>query len=197
MTPARLADVADRLPWPNVRGKRCADVSAEGYSLERELSARGAATVDHVEVASTGDRDALRTLESGVYDIVVASAVLHGAADPLDAARELRRVTRGLLVSCEPIDLWMSLLARGRGVFTIVDGAGDTAPRWAFNGGAQREVLSDAGFSIERVGRAFTFGEPVPSGGRRAAARRVALRLLTGDGGDGQLHRAVLARPAT
>lgn len=165
--------VVDLLPWPNVRGKRCLALGGPGApDLATVLEARGAASVD--------------TAADGVYDVVVAWGVLAGAPDAPAVAATVRRATRGVALSSEPMELWPSLWSRGRPLFVPHGGGG-----FRFNGAGHRYLLEDAGFSIERVGRPFT----VPDGSARRAPEALVARALTGGGGDGTLHRALLARP--
>lgn len=161
----------DALPWPNVRGKRCAVLRGPSSpDLASAVATRGAASVDE-------------KLEDGVvYDVVVAWGVLDGADDAGGVAAQLRAATRGVAVSCEPIDLWSSLVGRGRPLFTADGG---------FNGSGHRHLLEAAGFSIERVTRPFA----EPDGSRLSPFESLLLRGVTRASDRGRLHRALLARP--
>jgi|GEM_PF-5147820 len=182
MAGGRLADAADLLPWPNVRGKRCLDVAAPGYSLARVLEDRGAVAVREVDP----DPGALGAMD-GPYDVVTAGGVLSGAHDPTALARALHQVTRGVLLSCEPIELWTSVLARGKPLFSL-----DGAAGLHFNGAGHRQLFELAGFATERVSKPFTLaGDATATPG----AARFAIRLLTGSREAGVLHRALLVRP--
>lgn len=173
MSNRQLDGVVDGLPWPNVRGKRCLVLAAEGApDLARAARDRGAATVDE---SATGE-----------YDVVLAWGVLAAAATPADAVADIRKATRGVAVSCEPMDLWSSLWSRGRPLFVP---AGDTL---GFNGAGHRYLLEGAGLDIERVGRPFVV---VGDGGDGGMLERAATRLLTGSSAVGRLHRALLVRP--
>jgi hypothetical protein len=172
-------ELVQALPWPNVRGKRCLVVGAiEPADLMAAALERGAASVD--AAPAPGVR----------YDIVVAWRHLHGAADPVAAARSLGAVVRGVVVSCEPLDLWLSVAARGRALFTLEAGQGVPL---GFNGAGHRRLLEAAGLAIERTARPFVL--PEPGAQEPTGLHRVVLRLLTGGSGAGYLHRAVLARP--
>ncbi len=179
MTARPVADVADRLPWPNVRGKRCLDIARDGYGLADELRRRGAADVESRRADESLD------LAARPFDVTVAGDVLAGRRDPLPYARDLHTLTRGVLLSWEPIDLWTSLLGRGRALYGMDDDGG-----LEFNGGGHRALLERAGFAIERVSKPFTVPRAAPTGRIEA----LALRLVAGSD-DGALHRAVLARP--
>jgi hypothetical protein len=116
--------------------------------------------------------------------------VLAGTTDPLAIARALGDVTRGVLLSWEPIDLSLSLGGRGRALYPIDSDGG--AARLGFNGSGHRHLLALAGFAIERVSKPFV----VPGAVVRSPLERAALRALTGSRVGGVLHRALLARPA-
>jgi hypothetical protein len=173
-------ELVQALPWPNVRGKRCLVVgSIEPADLVAAAHERGAASVDVTPAPEVR------------YDVVVAWRHLHGAPDPVAAARSLGAAVRGVVVSCEPLDLWLSVAARGRPLFTL--DAGDGVPL-GFNGAGHRRLLESAGFAIERTARPFVV--PEPGAAEPTGPQRVVTRLLTGGSAPpGQLHRAVLARP--
>ncbi|MEY2570977.1 MAG: hypothetical protein QOE63_1327, partial [Acidimicrobiaceae bacterium] len=173
------------LPWPNVRGKRCLGLAPRGADVAAELERRGAREVVAVDTDGHFDLAALDP-----FDVVVAGDVLAGTTDPLAIARALRQVTRGVLLSWEPIDLSLSLVGRGRALYTI-DATGG-AGRLGFNGSGHRHLLALAGFAIERVSKPFVVPGPIEP----SPLRRVALRALTGSSEGGVLHRALLARPA-
>lgn len=172
MSNRRLDGVVDALPWPNVRGKRCLVIAVEGApDLAGAARDRGAATVD---ASATGE-----------YDVVLGWGVLTAAVAPADAAADLQKATRGVAVSCEPMDLWSSLWFRGRPVFVP---QGDCL---GFNGAGHRSLLERAGFAVERVGRPFVVGD----GGDVGVLERAVTRVLTGSSEVGRLHRALLVRP--
>jgi tRNA (mo5U34)-methyltransferase len=52
-----LRGIVDRLPWPDVRGKRCLDVGPYDGFLSFELERRGAAEVIAADIASAADWD--------------------------------------------------------------------------------------------------------------------------------------------
>lgn len=175
-------DVLAALPWPNVRGKRCLAIAPDPEQLATELWSRGAREV----VALRPDGKLVDVLAAhDQFDVVVAGQVLAPRPEPAAVASALRGVTRGVLVSWEPIDLVLSLVGRGRALFTLgPDGVG-------FNGSGHRHVLELAGFAIERVSKPFVLGPTAAE----SIGRRLALRALTGSSDGGELHRALLARP--
>ena len=175
-------DVLAALPWPNVRGKRCLAIAPDLDQLASELRSRGAREV--VEQRSDAELPSVLAAHDP-FDVVVAGRVLAARPDPAAVASALRAVTRGVLVSWEPIDLVLSLVGRGRALYTLGhDGVG-------FNGSGHRHVLELAGFAIERVSKPFVTGPASPA----SIGHRLAVRALTGTSAGGQLHRALLARP--
>lgn len=59
MTPGwfDLRPIVDRMPWPDVRGKRCLDVGTWDGFLAFELERRGAAEVVATDIESHEDWD--------------------------------------------------------------------------------------------------------------------------------------------
>ena len=172
--------------WPNVRGKRCLVVHANDAD-RGELRAL---------VADRGARDVVDCGPDahdapGVFDVVFASAVLRRAVDAPRVCADLAAVTRGVLVSVEPIDVSLSLLGRGQALARLdLDGSPLT---FAFSAGAHRRMLESAGFAIERVSRPFTVAGAGPPPDR--VLDRLAISVLVRGPADGPLHRALLARP--
>src|SRR6266496_2314073 len=52
-----LRPIVDRLPWPDVRGRRCLDVGPYDGFLSFELERRGAAEVVATDIGSPNDWD--------------------------------------------------------------------------------------------------------------------------------------------
>lgn len=179
--------VVDPSVWPNVRGKRCAVLTAgdvDPQPLRVELDERGAASVD--VLARLARTSGVGPAPASPYDVVVAVRVLHGAPSPAAVVAHLRAATRSILVSTEPIDLWLSVLARGRALVRL-----DADGTLVLNGSAHRQVLDAGGFAVERVGRPILVAGAVTPPGPLA---RLATRFLTGRNGDGELHRSLLCR---
>ena len=187
---------AEHLPWPNVRGKRCLEVGPEEGGLASELRERGAAdvvVVDVAEVAGAPERISPDAL--GVFDLVVARDLVPATRDPIPVLLAIHEVARGMLLSIEPIELWLSVLARGRPLLRPV-GEGEDV-RFRLNGAGHKELLVTTGFTVERTSRPFvTAADAPPTGpaGWRSQVRRAGLRALTGAREDGVLRRALLAR---
>jgi hypothetical protein len=179
-------DALAALPWPNVRGKRCIGIAIDAPALAAELEQRGAREVATLPV----DDDLAGALAAAEqFDVVVAGAALAHSTEPLGIARLLHPVTRGVLLSWEPIDLALSLVGRGRALFTLDDDG--RSGRIGFNGAGHRHLLAMADFAIERVSKPFV----EPAAIALPPLRRLALRAITGSPEVGALHRALLARP--
>jgi hypothetical protein len=200
---AAAAGILDRLPWPNVRGKRCLAITAKTAAtgderVEDALRARGAAEVDVIDdvSASLDERLALgRAADRPPYDVVVCVGVLAAVRDPLAAMTAVRQVTRGVALSLEPLEPILSLLARGIPLYTPAPpGSGDVV---RFNGTGHRRLLELAGFAVERVSAPLALGDPAPMTSPRARAEHLIVRALTRGQGAGRLHRAMLARPVS
>jgi hypothetical protein len=218
-TPGRLdlRPVVDLLPWPNVRGKRCLDIRAANGFFALELERRGAAEVvalesdpadgeglrlvadmlgSNVELRSLGLEE-LDPADLGLVDVVVASDVVARSRDPVGALGAVRDVCRGLFLSAESIDSWLSILGRGRPLLRLQRGRPE-GRWWLPNGFAHRELLFQSGFRVEQVSRPYVV--PFGRGARATHGRRTILptlgaRFLTGTSVPGELHRALLSRP--
>ena len=133
----------------------------------------------------------------GRFDIVVCDGLLRRAHNAVDALEAVHRVTIGMLLSAEPIDLWSSLRSRGKPVVVMSNDAG--GPLSTFNGAAHKEMLCTAGFSVERVGKPYRVPADHASEDTSWRARLDGLvtGVITGSAQPGQLHRALLARART
>jgi tRNA (mo5U34)-methyltransferase len=232
-----LRPVVDRLPWPDVRGKRCLDVGTYDGFFAFELERRGAAAVvatdisDHeqwdwparmrrqggeylasvagprkglgFEIAAAALGSGAEKREINVYDlspgavgefdVVVCGSLLLHLKDPVRALEAIRGVCRGVLLSAEQVDPWLSLVSRRRPAGWL---RGGELTQWLVpNVAGHRALVESAGFAIERTARPYA----VPLGPahpplRRGLRERVATRALTG--GAGVPHAALLASAA-
>ncbi len=135
--------------------------------------------------------------ELGTFDVVVLGSLLLHLRDPVRAREAVRRVTDGVLLSSDQIELSLTLLGRGRPLFTL-NGSGGECQWFNFNAAGHERLLYAAGFGIERTSRPYTVRfnhHPKHRRSVRHSVRQAALRRLTGSWEDGVLHRAVLARP--
>lgn len=242
-----LRPALDRIPLPDVRGKRCLDIGTFDGFFAFELERRGAAEVvatdieDHAlwdwppdarpevpgaekarHVAMQGPpkgagfRLVAELIGSGVewrsaniydldpddlgtFDVVVCGSLLRHLRDPVQALEAARRVTKpnGALVSSEEIELWTSVLGRGRPLFKL-DGSGQYCQWWLPNAAGHRRVLYAAGLEVIDASPFYVvrFNEhPRPARTPANLVRRAATRVLTGTWAEGLLHRALVARP--
>lgn len=136
--------------------------------------------------------------ELGRFDVVIVGSLLLHLQNPVRAMEAVRSVVAddGLLFSCEQVELWLSVLGRGRPLAKL-RGTGRTCQWWIYNSAGHRQILFSAGF--QEVDRSPFFinrygehpKEPVT---RSTALDLAAKRVLTRDPHQGVLHRAVLAR---
>lgn len=156
--PCRSLRVADRrpppraaLPWPALRGRRCLYLGARADQLKSELERRGPAEVVFREasVALGG----LSATGLGTFDVVVANGMLIRAGDPRDALEAVRSVCGESLLSVEPIDLGVSLLARARALSGR--GRAPTRPDPVRSGLGHRRLLESTGFVIQLTSKPF------------------------------------------
>lgn len=241
-----LRAALERIPLPDVRGKRCLDIGTYDGFFAFELERRGAAEVvatdieDHalwdwpadarpglpgVEeerhigmqgppkgagfrllaelIGSKVDWRAINIYdldpsEIGEFDVVICGSLLLHLRDPVRALEAARAVTRpdGVFVSSEQLELWLTIFGRGRPLFRL-DGSGQFCQWWIANAAGHARLLYAAGFEVTKAARFYTvrFNEhPRAPNTLANAARRAALRLLTGSWHDGILHRALVAR---
>jgi tRNA (mo5U34)-methyltransferase len=217
-----LRPVGAALPWPDVRDKRCLDVGTGDGWFAFELERRGAAEVVAVDspAHSTGraaDGRGLRIVaeqlgsavdwrecsiyeldpnDLGRFEVVVCADLLWSLDDPRLALHAVRSVTKTLLLSVEPVDLWLSIVARGRPRFTGDDAPSAVSAR--FNAAGQRSLLLDAGFETERASAPFVVpagpGAPPEPTATTGTLTALVTRAVTRSALSGVLHRALVAR---
>jgi tRNA (mo5U34)-methyltransferase len=186
----------DRWPWPNVRGKRCLDIGSVDGRVAAELRGRGGAEVVAITQTQLTTVYDLDPKDIGMFDIVVCDGALSQLHEPPRALEAIHRVTVGMLLSAEPIELWSSILGRGRPAVTPHDDDG-AGPTFTFNGAGHKQLLEAAGFTVERVSKPYAMPEAVP---RPPASRlrtwvdTLGMRAVTGSWAATGLRRALLAR---
>src|SRR3546814_13687439 len=74
--------------------------------------------------------------------------------DPLRALEAVRSVTSGVFLSSEQIELWLSVLGRGRPLFQP-NGSGADCQWFNFNAAGHKRVLSAAGFELAPVSQPY------------------------------------------
>ncbi len=135
--------------------------------------------------------------EIGTFDVVVCGSLLLHLRDPLRALEAVRRVTDGVFLSSEQIELWLSVLGRGRPLYRL-NGSGADCQWFNFNAAGHKRLLYAAGFEVERISKSYTVRfnhHPKPPLTPRNALNAVGVRAVTGSWKPGVLHRALLARP--
>lgn len=134
----------------------------------------------------------------GEFDVVVVGSLLIHLQSPIKALEAVRSVCKGELFSCDQVEVWLSILGRGRPLAKL-RGTGRTCQWWLYNAAGHEQILYSAGF--ETVDRSkyllLRLGSEHPKAtwGPRTAPKLLAKRVLTGDSHQGVLHRALLARP--
>lgn len=193
-------DVEDHLLWdwpPDYRGEELArdpgfsgPPKGAGFRLVAELTG---SKVDWLPI-SIYDLD---PAEIGTFDVVVCGSLLLHLRDPIRALEAVRGVTRGVFLSSEQIELWLTVLGRGRPLFRL-NGSGGDCQWFNFNAAGHRRLLYAAGFEVERASKPYTVRfnhhPPLPPT-LRNRVNGVGVRAVTGQWEPGVLHRALLARP--
>jgi tRNA (mo5U34)-methyltransferase len=235
-----LRPILDRMPWPDVRGKRCLDVGTWDGFLAFELERRGASEVLATDIsdpsqwdwavrdsvtgpvavaAGAGDKNgvgfelAKRALGSsverreinaydldpeliGTFDVVVCGSLMLHLRDPIRALEAIRSVCdgNGVFVSAEQVRPDLSALLRRRPVAQFQ--RGEDCQWWVPNVAGHREMVSAAGFEIERSSGlyAIPLGKGHPDRDTRPDLDQRVSRLLAR--GPGVAHAALLAKRA-
>lgn len=132
----------------------------------------------------------------GEFDVVVCSSLLVHLRDPVRALQAVASVCRGSFLSCEVVDLWLTLLGR-RLPLARFDGRGSDCQWWTPNSVAHYRMLQAAGFVVDEAARPVTIPfmhhQPKPAGLRSRVEDRVQ-RAITGMPQQGVLQRPLLAR---
>jgi tRNA (mo5U34)-methyltransferase len=161
-----LREVSQRLPWPDVTGKRCLDIgTADGFwafELEKRCAADVLATdtpspfqaraqerFEHARgLLGSGVRYEARDLFEleGEWDVVVMGYVLQMLRDPVGALEHVRSVCSGHLLLLEtvshPLELLPAPLAR-------LDARHDGREWFVFNRRGLRKAAELAGWEVE------------------------------------------------
>lgn len=133
----------------------------------------------------------------GTFDVVVCGSLLLHLRDPLRALEAVRSVCRGSFLSSEQIELWLTVLGRGRPLARL-NGSGPECQWWLPNAAGHRRMLHAAGFAVERASRPYVVRfdhHPRPPLTLANLAHTAGRRALTGTWAPGVLHRALLGRP--
>ena len=131
----------------------------------------------------------------GRFDVVVCGSLMLHLRDPLRALEAIHSVCTGEFMSCEEIDLTLTV-SHPRRPLARLDGSGSMLQWWVPNVAGHRRMVFSAGFEILKAVRPYSepFGAGHPArSGLRTLPRRVARTLATGN--MGVPHAAVLSRP--
>ena len=154
-----------KLPWPDLRGKRCVDIGTADGFWAFELERRGAADVVAIdrpsyfqslcrarfEEAQTKLGSRVRYEEcdlyelDGEFDFAFMGYVLQVVADPLGALEAVRRVSRELLL-LDTVSLPLSLLPAP---LARLDARRDGGEWFVFNPRGLRKAVETAGWNVE------------------------------------------------
>jgi tRNA (mo5U34)-methyltransferase len=132
----------------------------------------------------------------GMFDVVVCGTLLIHLQSPVKALEAVRSVTRGQFFSSEQIEVWLSIMGRGKPLAKL-RGTGRTCQWWLYNGACHEQMLYSAGFKTVERSKYFINhlgpSHPKAKWGPKTAPTLLAKRALTKDPQQGVLHRAVLA----
>src|SRR3546814_16637545 len=116
--------------------------------------------------------------------------------DPLRALEAVRSVTSGVFLASEQIELWLSVLGRGRPLFQL-NGSGADCQWFNFNAAGHKRMHYAAGFEVERVSQPYNVRfahHPTLPPPLRQRVNMLGVRADPGSGGPGALHPAAPAR---
>jgi tRNA (mo5U34)-methyltransferase len=153
--------MADRIPWPDLQGKRCLDIGTAGGFWAFEMERRGAADVLATDVPTPYARSARERFEQvesrvryeersvydleGEFDVAFMGFVLQMVEDPVRALKAVAGVAETLLLLDTvslPLAFLPSPLAR-------LDARRDGREWFVFNPRGMRKVVELAGFKVE------------------------------------------------
>jgi tRNA (mo5U34)-methyltransferase len=134
----------------------------------------------------------------GTFDVVVVGSLLLHLRDPIRALEAVRRVTDGVLLSSEQIELGLTLRNRKGPLYTL-NGSGGACQWFNFNSAGHERLLYAAGFAVEQRSRPYVIKFNHHPTRRTTSVRHLVhqagVRYLTGSNASGVLHQALLARP--
>jgi tRNA (mo5U34)-methyltransferase len=153
--------LAERIPWPDLRGARCLDIGTADGFWAFEMERRGAADVlatdrpsyyqqraralfDAVESNVRYEERSVYDLE-GEFDVAFMGYVLQVVEDPVGALRAVARVARTLLL-LDTISLPLALVPAP---LARLDARRDGGEWFVFNPRGMRKVVELAGWRVE------------------------------------------------
>jgi tRNA (mo5U34)-methyltransferase len=162
-----LRETAQRIPWPDLTGKRCLDVGTADGFWAFEMERRGGGEVVATDLASPFQERARARFEhareqlgsavryeerdvfelEGAFDVIFAGYVLQMVRDPLGALEAMRGVCRGRLLLLETVSLPLALVPAP---LARLDARGDGRERFVFNPRGLRKAVELAGWTVEQ-----------------------------------------------
>lgn len=195
-------DVADHEQWDWPADARA---GTRGAVRDPSVSGPPKGAGFHLLAELTGSKATWRPLNIydldpdvvGTFDVVVVGSLLLHLQNPVKAMEAVRSVTGGVLFSSDQVELWLSVVGRGRPLARL-RGTGRTCQWWNYNSAGHRQILYSAGFEV--VDRSPFFVNRYNEHPRApltvsTAPSILAKAALTRDRHQGVLHRAALARP--
>jgi tRNA (mo5U34)-methyltransferase len=135
----------------------------------------------------------------GVFDVVVCGSLLLHLRDPIRALEAVRSVCRGKFMSCEQVDMGLSLLAPHRPAARLNHDL-PLCQWWIPNVVGHRQMLVSGGFEVIEAGKPYVLphglSHPRPDGSLRTRVTMALRRAWAGQRW-GVPHAAVVARPTT
>jgi tRNA (mo5U34)-methyltransferase len=188
-----LRDIAQRIPWPDLNGKRCLDVGTADGFWAFEMERRGAAEVLATDLPSPFQARARSRFEyarerlgssvryeerdvfelEGEFDVLFAGYVLQMVRDPVGALAVMRQVCRGHLLLLDTVSLPLALIPAP---VARLDARRDGREWFVFNRRGLRKAVELAGWTVdEQTGTLRESAGPVPEA--RRASRSLKHRL--------------------
>jgi tRNA (mo5U34)-methyltransferase len=191
-----------KLDWPpDFRDQAVAAMGESGWEVPGtgfHLAAEALESVANWRPMSIYD---LNPKELGQFDVVTVGSLLLHLRDPVRALEAVRSVTRpdGVIMSSEPIDLRLNMLARRRPLFTL-NGSGSRCQWWNFNAAGRERLLFAAGFDVKERSQPYLIRFGVHPNLSRPPTRaeqlqRIGTRVVMGTSDRGLVHQAVVASP--
>src|SRR3954447_16366990 len=160
-----LRPLAERIPWPDLTGKRCLDVGTADGFWAFELERRGAAEVLATDQGTFFGQKSRRNFEhardlrssrvryeerdvfdlEGDFDVAFMGYVLQMVEDPIRALRSVAGVAKTLLL-LDTVSLPLSLLPSS---LARLDARHDGREWFVFNPRGMRKVVELAGWTVE------------------------------------------------
>jgi tRNA (mo5U34)-methyltransferase len=181
-----LRGTAQRIPWPDLKGKRCLDVGTADGFWAFELERRGAAEVVATDLPSPFQARARERFEharaalgsavryeerdvfelEGEWDVVFMGFVLQMVRDPVGGLQHVRSVCRGHLLLLDTVSRPLAFLPAP---LARLDARHDGREWFVFNPRGMRKAVELAGWTVEeQTGILRDEAGPLPEAQRAA-----------------------------